>query len=107
MQNIKDIAAEKKTLTSIQYLKKSIKQMKCDQFQLLFVDGLYGDSKEIEVTCFFLMLLTFNNPFRTSITKNLSVLNKNEKKKKKNFLYIFVVSQNILWRPSQRVIKAF
>lgn len=87
MQNIKDIAAEKKTLTSIQYLKKSIKQMKCDQFQLLFVDGLYGDSKEIEVTCFFLMLLKFNNPFRTSITKNLSVLNKNEKKTKKLFVY--------------------
>ena len=89
MQNIKDIAAEKKTLTSIQYLKKSIKQMKCDQFQLLFVDGLYGDSKEIEVTCFFLMLLTFNNPFRTSITKNLSVLNKNEKKKKKKLFVYF------------------
>lgn len=53
MQNIKDIAAEKKTLTSIQYLKKSVKQMKSVQFQLLFVDGLYRDSKEIEVTYFF------------------------------------------------------
>ena len=78
MQNIKDIAAEKKTLTSIQYLKKSIKQMKFDQFQLLFVDGLYRDSKEIEVTYFFWMVIMVNNSFRTSIAKHFSLLNKDQ-----------------------------
>ena len=49
MKNMLTNLNEKKIKNPIKMIRKSMKQMKYKQFQIVFIDGVYKDMSEIEV----------------------------------------------------------